>query len=170
MIKLLVRLFRRQPDQAKSAAALPDAPAPQSPEEAAKLHRAKKALARISARDRSARRRQDQLEKLIAGLERSVLAALAKERDDLALNGASAIADLEAECHEAQLAIELAAQRMIRLRATIARAESRQHANAASSRSAKAEAKVATTENTASGPRPRASAEDVLTRLNRRAA
>jgi phage shock protein A len=167
MIKLLVRLFRRQPGQP----AQPNALAPK-PETATKLHRAKKALARVSARDRSARRRQVQLEKLIAGLEHSVLAALAKERDDLALNGASAIADLEAECHEAQLAIELAAQRMIRLRATIARTESRLHANASSASSAPIEPKTAHTaaENTASGPRRRASAEEVLTRLNRRAA
>jgi len=167
MIKLLVRLFRRQP--AQPSAALPDQP---SPEEAAKLHRAKKALARVTARDRSARRRQIQLEKLIAGLERSVLAALAKERDDLALNGASAIADLEAECHEAQLAIELAAQRMVRLRATIARTESRLKASASSSSNAQAETKAVrpAADHTASTPRPRASAEDVLTRLNRRAA
>jgi phage shock protein A len=91
----------------------------------ASLDRAKKSLALSIAQDRQEGARLDHINKQIADLESRVTAALTGGREDLAREGAQAIANLEADRDAATTARSLFATEISRLRMHVQRVESR---------------------------------------------
>lgn len=92
---------------------------------AAALERSKRALAVAMAQDQQEAARLDATLAKIADLEARVTAALAAGRDDLALQGAEAIAALEADRDSAATARALFAAETARMRRHVGEAEAR---------------------------------------------
>jgi len=128
MFKTLVTLFRAQVFVAEEA--LSDAHAltlldQQIRDCAASLNEAKKAAALAVAEHQAEQRRLDKLEGQIADLETRACAALNQGRDDLALETAGVLADLEADRDASRRARDCFARACENMRARLRRSEVR---------------------------------------------
>ncbi len=91
----------------------------------AALAQAKKAMALASAQHQAERRRLQMLETQIADLESRACAALNQGRDDLALETAGLIADLEADREVSRRACDLCERECEKMRARLRKSEAR---------------------------------------------
>jgi len=128
MFKTLVTLFRGRGFHAEETGSNADALTlldQQIRDFAAALAQARKAAALAASEQRAERRRLATLEAEIAGLEARACAALSRDRDDLALETAGLLADLEADRDASRRACALYEGEFAKMRARLRRFESR---------------------------------------------